>query len=218
VLEIGVGTGQMALPVHAAGVKVVGVDLSAAMLQQLTRKAGGRAPFPLARGDATRLPFGDASFGAAYLRWVLHLIPSWRRALGELVRVVEPGGVIVVQLGSGSPGREGEIRRRCCDLVGVPADPPGLDWGDTSNLDVAMAALGCDLRLLGPLRNETTERVSEFLNEIEQGVYSWTWPIDEGSRREAVAAIRPWAEHRWGPLDREIAVVYETYWRVYDVA
>jgi SAM-dependent methyltransferase len=217
VLEIGVGTGQMALPLHAASVDLIGADISEAMLEQLARKVDGRAPFPLLQADATRLPFADASFGAAYLRWVLHLVPAWHTALDELVRIVEPGGVVIVQLGNGSPGREGEIRRRCCDMVGVSEKPPGLNWGDTSTLDGAMSALGCDLRLLGPLRDESTERVSDFLDEVERGVYSWTWPIDEASRRETVAAIRPWAEDRWGPLDQEITVVQETYWRAYDV-
>jgi SAM-dependent methyltransferase len=216
VLEVGVGTGQVALPLRTAGARVTGIDLSSAMLERLVRKSDGRARMPLARADATRMPFRDDAFGGAYLRWVLHLIPAWPRALEEMIRVVRPGGVMIAQLGNGARGHQGEIRRRCCELVGISERPPGLDWDDAASLDDAMAALGCELRLLGPLRDEFSERLSDYLDEVESGKYSWTWRMDEEARREAVAAIRPWARDRWGPLDREISVTYETYWRAYD--
>src|SRR5262245_7812378 len=95
-LEVGVGTGLIALPLHAAGVPLAGLDLTPAMMAKLVEKAGGASPFPLIQADATRMPFADGTFVGAYLRWVLHLIPNWRDALGEAVRVIEPGGVILV--------------------------------------------------------------------------------------------------------------------------
>ena len=91
-LEIGVGTGRIALPLASAGQPLVGVDLSLPMLERLRENAGGRAPFPVTIADATRLPFGPGTFGGAYAVHVLHLIPAWRTALAELVRVVRPGG------------------------------------------------------------------------------------------------------------------------------
>src|SRR5213592_3617332 len=51
-LEIGVGTGRMALALAGRGVRMVGVDLSLMMLGELRRKAGGTSPFPIACGDA----------------------------------------------------------------------------------------------------------------------------------------------------------------------
>ena len=83
ILEVGVGTGQVAVPVHAAGVRVVGVDLSRPMLGKLLAKAGGAPTFPLVEGDATRQPFIDDAFGGAYLRWVLHLIPDGEPPCGN---------------------------------------------------------------------------------------------------------------------------------------
>src|SRR5439155_20922331 len=46
-LEIGVGTGRIALPLHGRGIAMVGVDLSRPMLDVLVQKAGGVMPFPL---------------------------------------------------------------------------------------------------------------------------------------------------------------------------
>ena len=81
VLEPGVGTGRIALPLAAAGVDVTGLDLSEPMLRELvakrdgqTRGAGGRVP--LVRGDATRLPFPAGAFGGAYVVHLLHLVPG----------------------------------------------------------------------------------------------------------------------------------------------
>ena len=53
ILEVGVGTGQVAMPLRAAGVDPVGLDLSRPMLAKLLAKAGGAPPFPLVEGGAT---------------------------------------------------------------------------------------------------------------------------------------------------------------------
>ena len=55
ILEVGVGTGQVALPLHDAGVRVMGVDLSRPMLAKLLAKAGGAPPFPLVGGRRDQL-------------------------------------------------------------------------------------------------------------------------------------------------------------------
>ena len=100
VLEVGIGTGLLALPLREAGLELAGLDLSGPMLAKVVEKAGGHAPFPLALADATRMPYEDGAFGGAYLRWVLHLIPHWRALVAEVVRTVRPGGVFVANHGA----------------------------------------------------------------------------------------------------------------------
>ena len=58
VVEIGVGTGQVALPLHDAGIPVVGMDLSSPMLAKLREKRGGRFAVPARAGgrDAPAVP------------------------------------------------------------------------------------------------------------------------------------------------------------------
>ena len=90
-LEIGVGTGRIARPLSEGGVTLAGMDLSAGMLGRLIANAGGAPPFPLVRADATRLPFAAGSFGAVLAVHVLHLIPDWRVAVDESLRVLRPG-------------------------------------------------------------------------------------------------------------------------------
>src|SRR5579883_357500 len=126
-LEIGVGTGRIALPLASAGVALAGVDISAGMVGLLVEKSGGRAPFPLALADATGLPFPDGAFGAAIAAHVLHLIPPWREAIGELRRVVRPGGVALVSLTGGpSDSMLPEVRERFTREAGMVSRHVGL--------------------------------------------------------------------------------------------
>lgn len=97
-LELGVGTGRIALPVAGAGCEVVGIDLSAEMLAglapRLRRHAG--AAVALVRGDIAALPFRARAFDGVMATHVLHLVPDWKAVLGGLARVLRPGGLILL--------------------------------------------------------------------------------------------------------------------------
>lgn len=215
VLEVGVGTGLIALPLHESGIPMRGLDISIPMVGKLIEKAGGR-PFPLVIGDATALPFGEGTVDAGLMRWVLHLIPDWRRAVSELARVVRPGGVLVIHLGVyGGPWEE--IRRRYEQIVGVSLDPVGIGWHGEEELDDEVARHGGRLRLLPPLAERRAERPADLLDGIERNLYSWTWPVPEEARRAALDRLRPWAQDRFGPLDRPRPHETEIVWRAYDL-
>jgi SAM-dependent methyltransferase len=216
VLEVGVGTGLLALRLDEAGIPVSGLDLSAPMLAKLVEKAGGAPPFPLVLGDATTMPFADGAFGAAYLRWVLHLIPDWRAALAEMARVVRPGGVLLVSLGAFDEVGTA-IRARFSEITGLSTDPVGLMWGEHDALDAELEGLGARLRLLPAIRDEGEEPLGTFLDALEEGRWSWTWHVPEDARKDAVRVLRPWAEERYGPLDRVERYSVETVWRAYDL-
>jgi SAM-dependent methyltransferase len=215
-LEVGVGTGLLALRLHEAGIPVSGLDLSAPMLAKLVQKAGGASPFPLVRGDATTMPFADRAFGAVYLRWVLHLIPDWRAALAEMARVVRPGGVLVVSLGAFDEVGTA-VRARFSEITGLSTEPVGLMWADHDALDAALEGLGLRLRVLPAISEEEEEPLGSFLDAIEEGRWSWTWHVPEEARVHAVRELRPWAEERFGPLDRIERCSVETVWRAYDL-
>lgn len=215
IVEIGVGTGQIAIPVSEAGVPVVGIDLSAAMLEVLVGKAGGRPPFPLVRGDATRLPLADDAVGGAVFRWVLHLIPSWRDVVSELVRVVHPGGVILALLGGHSNGPRGEIEARFVTATGVDRRPAGLDWDDYVSLDDELRRHGAEVGVLPPFVDRETDSIEDFVSGLEENRYSWTWPIDDERRRRAAREVRAWAESEYGPLDAIELASHEVSWHAY---
>ena len=86
-LEMGIGTGRIALPLVDSGVHVVGVDLARAMLAQLRAR---RPAVPVAIADMTRLPFGAARFDSVLFVHVLHLLRdpgAALRAAREVLRL-----------------------------------------------------------------------------------------------------------------------------------
>jgi SAM-dependent methyltransferase len=95
-LEIGVGTGRIALPVRARGIELAGADISGAMLRQLlANSADAGLTLPVLQADATRLPFGARAFGSVLAVHVLHLIPDWRIAVDEAIRVLRADGALL---------------------------------------------------------------------------------------------------------------------------
>ena len=98
-LELGCGTGrdseEMARRVMPGG-HVVGVDLSAAMVEQATtRTAGLGLPLSFRVADGAALPFAEDSFDGARVERTLQHVPDPLQVARELVRVVRPGGRIV---------------------------------------------------------------------------------------------------------------------------
>jgi SAM-dependent methyltransferase len=219
VLEVGVGTGQVAIPLHDAALAVVGLDLSMPMLVRLVGKTDGQPAFPLVQADATGMPFADDVFGSAYLRWVLHLIPDWRRAVGEIVRVVRPGGVFVAQLGSYGEGPMADIQQRYAELAGIELKPAGLDWADWDTLDEALLALGAAPRDLPtyPSPAPPGQTIESFMRGVEDAKFSWTWKASDDVHRRAAAEVRRFAEERFGPLHDRSPGEFEVRWRAYDL-
>ena len=215
-LEIGVGTGLISLPLHDAGVQMVGLDLSEAMLRKLVEKAGGRPAFPVLRGDATRLPFRDAVFGGAIARHVLHLIPRWQDAVAELVRVVRPGGVLLLNIGT-EGGLWEELQERLETAAGPGSGRVGLKVTDHPLLDETLGRLGARFRALPPVWEQSDSTPARFFEEAEGRVFSWTWNVPEDRLAAAVDTTRAWAQERFGSLDAVLEPRYPMVWRAYDV-
>lgn len=95
-LDVGCGTGVLAARLASCGYEMVGLDPSEGMLEHLRRGAPGvRA----VQGSGSELPFADAEFDLALTVAALHHIAdpaAVRETLHEMVRVVRPGGRILI--------------------------------------------------------------------------------------------------------------------------
>ena len=92
ILEVGVGTGVVALGLRRRGRPVVGVDISSAMLARACSRLGP----VVVRADATALPVADAAVAHTVAVWVVHAVADRPRLFAEVARVLRPGGVFVV--------------------------------------------------------------------------------------------------------------------------
>ncbi|MPZ93901.1 MAG: demethylmenaquinone methyltransferase [Propionibacteriales bacterium] len=93
VLDLAAGTGTSSLPFARAGAEVVPCDFSQGMLRVGKRLRPGLG---FTAGDATRLPFADATFDAVTISFGLRNVVESRLALAEMLRVTRPGGRLVV--------------------------------------------------------------------------------------------------------------------------
>jgi SAM-dependent methyltransferase len=182
VLDVATGTGRLPLALlqehlAARGGRVAGLDLSAGMLRRARAKLRphGEA-VRLIRHDAGRLPFDDGTFDAVTCLESLEFMPRPAAVLTEMVRVLAPGGVLLVTnrvgaearllpgralarpafeaLLAGLPLREVEIRpwQASYDLAAArkqgAARPPGNGEWDPLSL-LLCSACGCRLQRAG---------------------------------------------------------------------
>jgi len=104
-LDAGCGTGFMSFELAGRGHRVTGVDFAPAMLAEARRKAAERTvAIRFEEADAEHLPFPGRSFDFAISRHLLWTLPHPEAAIDEWIRVLRPGGRLVVVDGQFNPG------------------------------------------------------------------------------------------------------------------
>jgi ubiquinone/menaquinone biosynthesis C-methylase UbiE len=188
VLEIGVGTGRIGLPVSTHIGAYYGIDLAVPMLNQLRTKQRGE-PLYVAQADATRLPFADDTFDAAISVHVLHLIPNWQAAVAEIARVLRPGAPLLLCWNAGD---EHPQVKKLWDA-----------WNNAIPLErrtqVGAKADQDPLFLIGEgWRKQGVEQIHEFavnfipqrhLDRLRSRVWSRLWHLTDEELNAGVAAV-----------------------------
>lgn len=139
VVELGVGTGRLAVPLAARGLTVIGVDASAAMLDRLAAKPGGHRVHPLLAdmsdlfgergGEQPSAPgarLGPDATGAFQLVFTayntffnLDRDDDQRRCLAQCARLLAPGGSLAIEA---FVPTDGEVARTSLDVRSVTFD------------------------------------------------------------------------------------------------
>jgi len=100
-LDVGCGPGSITrgLAERVAPGEVIGLDLSRETLEEARRDAASRGLTNVRyqEGSVYTLPFADASFDVAYAHQVFQHLRERDAALGEMLRVVRPGGLVAVR-------------------------------------------------------------------------------------------------------------------------
>lgn len=97
IVEPGIGTGRVALPLAVMGHRVTGTDISPPMLEACAASAarlGVDDRVTLLHADATDMPL-DQPFDIGIIAQLLYLVPDWPAVLDELARLVKPGGYVI---------------------------------------------------------------------------------------------------------------------------
>lgn len=94
ILDVGCGDGQLSVRIAAAGARVVGLDAS----QEMAAAARGRG-IEVVEASAERMPLEDRSFDAVFSNAALHWVRDQDAMMGEVHRVLKPGGRFVAEMG-----------------------------------------------------------------------------------------------------------------------
>lgn len=97
ILDIGCGTGNFSIKLAKRGCKVVGIDISQAMLEEARKKTKkNNLDINFQKGNALNLDFADNSFDSVFSMTAIEFIEDLEKAFKEMKRVVKPGGKIML--------------------------------------------------------------------------------------------------------------------------
>ena len=224
-LEIGVGTGRIALPLYEHGYDITGIDLSRLMMEQLVKKtiphadsAGQsatarattqthpRSRISLAQADMARLPLASDSFDGVIAVHVLHLSPAWREAVAEVRRVLTKGAPLLASWhhrGTYSPNRI--LRDKLAKLAleyGVNAARPGAAGNE--DMRAEFGKWGTAVELVDVVSWEERMSLGEILAAIDRQIFSDTWLIPRPVLDKVMPRLREFAHGEFGPPEREV--------------
>lgn len=207
-LEIGIGTGRIALPLLEQGIDVTGVDISQRMVERLQEKyTAMQAAEPLrpwgaldvVMADMSTLPFSDGSFDAAVAVHVFHLVPSWRRALDEVLRVVKAGNPFLLGQDVRTLDAYNSIHDKWVEIVeqlGQILSPVGAQGYNAVVAELRDRGLTVEEYALAEW--EMWKPPSEALREIVAREWSRTWLVPDDIFAESVHRLTTWAQTEYG--------------------
>jgi SAM-dependent methyltransferase len=209
-LELGVGTGRIALPFIRAGYDYTGVDISQAMMDRLVGKLAedpGRSSyhFELRQGDITELPFEDSVFDVIIMVHVLHLVADWQAVLREARRVLRPNGWLLLgyddghgqRRSTGAAPEPGLVRKRWLALRSeLGSDRPSNRsniWGADQRVIAFLEELGARVEVVR-LAEYDRPPISPrgMVERLRERVYSSDWVIPDELHTEMLRRLDQW--------------------------
>lgn len=204
-LELAIGTGLFGLPFIAAGDRYTGVDISRGMMARIAPKLAGRAHAQLAQADITRaLPFAAASFNVVQAIRVFHMLVDWRACIDEALRVLAPGGRLLIieheaPPDCGDPPPWARAQAQWDEILqGLGVHSAGLRntlYPSEATLLLYLRAIGADARALDLLTYvELPVSCRTMVERRAARMFRSDWALPEPVHREATRMLYEWLE------------------------
>ncbi|MEO8188389.1 MAG: class I SAM-dependent methyltransferase [Burkholderiaceae bacterium] len=185
-LDVAAGSGALSIPAARLGAYVLATDQSAVMLELLSARAGLEdLNIETHVMDGHALELDDNSFDMVGSQFGVMLFPDMPKGIGEMVRVVKPGGRVLMNV-YGDPRKIDffsffvhAIQSVRPDFNGPPLDPPPLPFQlqDPERLRAVLSTAG--------LKDIKVETISETM-EVRTGKQLWEWLVSSNPIVEMV--------------------------------
>ena len=219
IIDIGAGTGRVAVALAGNGFKVVGVDPSVPMLQAMQQKSAEALVLAVA-AEGARLPLRKSSVDALVLARLLYLVADWQDLLHEAKDVLRRGGILFHEWGNGDASEPWvQVRERARSLfqeAGIEAPfHPGARSED--EVDRFLRDLGFHQQELIDAGIGPAITLADFLNRIQSGEFSYVWNVPKDVQTACLANLRRWCESKFN-LYEPAPMPAKLHWAVYEKA
>jgi SAM-dependent methyltransferase len=206
VLDVGTGSGSVAVAAALAGAEVVGVDITDAWFDEARRRAGAaEVDFDLRLGDAESLPVDDGSFDVVLSSFAAIFAPRHDLVASEFVRVCHGGGTFGITAWT-PDGKNNAVFSALAERLPSPPEfvTPSTLWGDEDHVRGLFATHDVTLRFerpTFPVTFESVEAFESFVLENSGGLRAARGALKElGRWDEAHTAMRQ-ALHKTNEAD-----------------
>jgi len=228
-LELGIGTGRIALPFIRAGYDYAGVDISPAMMGRLAVKLDGDPDaaayhYQLREADITALPFEAARFDVIIAVHVLHLVEDWQQAVQEARRVLRPGGWLLCGSDE-APGEDGSsadaslpaplrVRRKWWELrrelgLGRPVGRSNLRGRDAQLIEYLRSSGATVDTVTLAAFDVPPISAREMAERVKARVFSADWDTAEAAHADLSRRLDDWLAHTIDAPDASATITGE---------
>ncbi len=208
VLEPGIGTGRIALPLVERGYQVTGLDISEEMLRACaaqSKVSGVSDTLHCLRADAVCLPLCTMSFDLCVAVHLFYFISDWRKAVREMLRVLNPDSALAL-LHTGFGAEVPSLNDRYREMASkLRYTFPTYGVRSTSEVvDYAVSLGGSAERVENPAW-EWTARIGlqEAIEHLRLRAYSFTKSVPEDVHQMVMDSLRHEVLEKAGAMDMQ---------------
>ena len=214
-LEPGIGTGRIAIPLAERGYQITGVDVSEEMMELLKKRLSQlKLPVQVSfqKADVLDLPFRKGSFDIVVAVHLFYFIRKWEKAVDEILRVLKEGNpLVLMHTGTGNelPFLNERYKELCSEL-GYSVENIGVK--STKEVVSYLDRLGYHAEWVNDRWQWTSRvRLDKALSYISSRAYSFTTTTPEGIHSEVIQRLKSELQQRFGSLNTTVEIPNQIY-------